>query len=269
MRKIVLFQLLFFFMITFGFGEEIYNSFYPIKQRLETYYVKYKVGFIDYEGNLVIPFEYSWGTIAENGIAAAEKNDKQYLINKKNEILYECKCILFDGFSDGLCKAKEDNKYGYINQNGEVVIPFIYDSAEEFQKGYAKVYQGKECFYIDKKGNRAKVDPEYFHTDGEYTVFIDSVTKKYGLKKMSGEILIPAKYTYLSLPNRYGYCIFSTKVDDPVYGLMTLDNQVIYSDDTFFELWPFKEGMAIFNQRNREGGYLRDDGKIFWFKDYY
>ena len=259
----------FFFILSGLFGEEIKQSLYPIKQRLPTKYVEYKVAFIDYEGNLVIPFEYSWGSIFENGVAAAKKDKKNYLINLENEKYFECDFYLYYGFSDGLCCAEKDNKYGYINQKGEVVIPFIYDSAEEFQKGYAKVYQGKESFYIDKKGNRAKVDPEYFHTDGEYTVFIDSVTKKYGLKKMSGEILIPAKYTYLSLPNRYGYCIFSTKVDDPVYGLMTLDNQVIYSDDTFFELWPFKEGMAIFNQRNREGGYLRDDGKIFWFKDYY
>lgn len=268
MRKIInfIFFNLFLFFYLFGFDN---NEIYPIKQRLQTTSVEYKVAFIDYEGNLIIPFEYNWGSISENGIAAVRKEKKHHIINTYNEIICDCDFWLYDGFSEGLCRASKNNKEGFIDETGKVVIPFIYNRVEEFQKGYAKVYQGKESFYIDKKGNRAKVDPEYFHTDGEYTVFIDSVTKKYGLKKMSGEILIPAKYTYLSLPNRYGYCIFSTKVDDPVYGLMTLDNQVIYSDDTFFELWPFKEGMAIFNQRNREGGYLRDDGKIFWFKDYY
>ena len=112
MRKIVLFQLLFFLMMTYSFGEDIYNSFYPIKKRLDSYYVEYEVSFINYEGKLVIPFEYSWGSISENGIAAVEKKDKHYLINKNNEILCECKCYLFNGFSDGLCKAKKDNKYG-------------------------------------------------------------------------------------------------------------------------------------------------------------
>lgn len=42
-------------------------------------------------------------------------------------------------FSDGLAPAKQNGKWGYINTDNEVVIPFQYDVAGIFNEGYAVV----------------------------------------------------------------------------------------------------------------------------------
>ena len=42
-------------------------------------------------------------------------------------------------FINGLAAVKKDGKWGYINTDNEVVVPFQYDLAGEFNEGYAIV----------------------------------------------------------------------------------------------------------------------------------
>lgn len=51
-----------------------------------------------------------------------------------------------------LVKA-ENEKYGYIDRDGNVVIDFQYDDAGYFTDGLATVKQGNEWGYIDEEGN--------------------------------------------------------------------------------------------------------------------
>ncbi|MFI3249902.1 MAG: WG repeat-containing protein [Eubacteriales bacterium] len=64
--------------------------------------------------------------------------DKEYGTLKYEEIIapqYE------DGssFSNGLAAVKKDGKWGYINQDNQVVVDFLYDDAGHFNEGYAVV----------------------------------------------------------------------------------------------------------------------------------
>ena len=43
--------------------------------------------------------------------------------------------------------------YGFVDQQGEVVIPLKYDEAGEFHKGLVKVELKGKWGYIDKNGN--------------------------------------------------------------------------------------------------------------------
>lgn len=64
-------------------------------------------------------------------------------------------------FSEELAAVKYNGKWGYINKNGDKVIDFIYSRASSFQKGEALVrLDGKE-FYINKLGNK-KVTKSFF-----------------------------------------------------------------------------------------------------------
>jgi hypothetical protein len=47
--------------------------------------------------------------------------------------------LLLSSFSSGLALANKEGKYGFINTHGDVIIPFIYDYAEPFDNGLAKV----------------------------------------------------------------------------------------------------------------------------------
>lgn len=57
---------------------------------------------------------------------------------------------------EGLIVVKKDGKCGYINLQGEVIIPLQFDSACDFCDGKATVELNDQEFEIDKKGNRVK-----------------------------------------------------------------------------------------------------------------
>ena len=121
-----------------------------------------KNGFVDEEGNVVIPFVYDWVSI----------------------------------FSEGLAAAESDGKHGFINKTGETAIPFIYDGATGFYEGVALVELDGQRFYIDKSGNIViKGD---FIGESAFTEGLSLVSKdeRYGFINHSGEIVIPIVYDY-------------------------------------------------------------------------
>ena len=66
--------------------------------------------------------------------------------------------------SDGLIKIKEkrDNnaKYGYIDEQGNVVIDYIYDNAGDFSEGLAPVIKNNKLSYINTSGDYILKDVE-------------------------------------------------------------------------------------------------------------
>ena len=57
-------------------------------------------------------------------------------------------------FDEGLQAVRNaDGKWGYIDLNGEVVIPFIYNAAYAFEGELAKVRLGDQVGYIDQAGH--------------------------------------------------------------------------------------------------------------------
>lgn len=56
-------------------------------------------------------------------------------------------------FSDGMAVVMRDEKYGFIDQTGEIAIPLDYDGAENFSEGLARVWRNGKCGMIDMEGN--------------------------------------------------------------------------------------------------------------------
>lgn len=46
----------------------------------------------------------------------------------------------------------QDFRWGYIDETGQVVIPFQFDSANPFSNGLAKVWQAGTWSLIDRTG---------------------------------------------------------------------------------------------------------------------
>lgn len=61
-------------------------------------------------------------------------------------------------FCEGMARITQESwgnyQYGFINDEGNLVIPLAYDYAESFNNGIAKVTKKNRSFYIDKKGNK-------------------------------------------------------------------------------------------------------------------
>ena len=89
-----------------------------------------------------------------------------------------------------------NDKYGYVNNAGELIIPPQYDSAENFDRGYAFVYKGKQLGIIDLKGKyrSLKVENNNYFADGIVRVgYIDSYGDRFCVIDRQGELLVSAR----------------------------------------------------------------------------
>jgi hypothetical protein len=131
--------------------------------------------FVAQNGDTVIPFgKYShcWtDTFRTYALVYDEiKTQGPVAIDRNENILFDL--YLFDNWpdevSEGLFRVKRNEKIGYANEHGQVVIPCKYACAFPFENGRAKVTyhcefkdhdehcapESQEWFYIDKKGEK-------------------------------------------------------------------------------------------------------------------
>ena len=113
-------------------------------------------------------------------------------------------------FSDGLAAVMKDGKIGFINEQNDVVIPFLFDYTDKcrmydfgyvFHNGYCAMTDADgNLGLIDKNGNWV-VEPEYDeiwapHKSGYRVIVKDS---KHGILDSTGAIIYPAEYGYISI----------------------------------------------------------------------
>lgn len=70
-----------------------------------------------------------------------------------------------ESFSDGLAAVGDNEKVGFIDTDGKVVIAPHFEQVREFQEGLAPVRVNQKCGYIDKSGNFA-IDPFFDGASG-------------------------------------------------------------------------------------------------------
>ena len=125
-----------------------------------------KIGYINKKGKLVIKLNKGEGGDGEFKEGFADIMDSLgnvHFIDKRGLILANSNYIRVSPFSDGMARVEINNKLGFINTKGKLVIPAIYNYAStyDFNNGIAPVsidspmIPGKHItFLIDKKGNR-------------------------------------------------------------------------------------------------------------------
>ena len=95
-----------------------------------------KQGFVDTAGNVVIEPKFNLVYSFVHAYAYAKNNDGEWFINKKGEICFE-RLGQYDG---GFAAVMKDGKWGFINENGEIVVNLIYEEVRFFaENGKAKV----------------------------------------------------------------------------------------------------------------------------------
>lgn len=109
-------------------------------------------------------------------------------------------------FSEGLAAVVKEDKVGFINTQGEVVIPFIFDYAESteylwdfgymFYNGYSIMTDSSRKFGIINKAGQWVVEPQYDRITGidEYGFRKVELDGKYGLMKSDGTLVYNVEY---------------------------------------------------------------------------
>lgn len=81
------------------------------------------------------------------------ENEKTGYINSSGEIVIKPRFANGYDFSEGLAAVREDGLFGYINTSGNFVLKPKYDHATNFVNGVAVVFEDGVKKLIDKKGN--------------------------------------------------------------------------------------------------------------------
>jgi hypothetical protein len=115
-----------------------------------------KYGLRDSTGKEVIPCEYDYLEWLNDSLIVLSKNnhETQALYNSKGEQLTEFKYMVIGQFMDGLSKVREGDKFGFMNMNGDVIIPIEFDFCEPFENGIAMIMEGTKWGAINKKGEK-------------------------------------------------------------------------------------------------------------------
>ena len=122
----------------------------------------------------------------------------------------------FNLFSSGFLAVKSNEKWGYINTKGEVVIDLLYDNASAFYEDTAIVTINNKYQLIDKQG-KSLLSKGYTmltrHDDNGMISYYDN--SKWGLMDRSGKIITDALYDQIygfqegfakvESNNRFGY----------------------------------------------------------------
>lgn len=112
------------------------------------------VGFIDRDGNEVIPLRFKAATSFSEGRAFAmpEGATKYAIIDKTGNVVHEAEFDEADGFHSGLAPVRIGEKWGYVDRSGKLVIPAQFTSAGQFGLSLAPVGWADGYGYIDRKG---------------------------------------------------------------------------------------------------------------------
>lgn len=83
------------------------------------------------------------------------KSKRWGFYNKKDEtVIIAPKYLAAYDFSENLAAVKKWDKWGFIDVEGNEVIPFVYDFVGHFRNGRTEVWQAKENFFINHLGER-------------------------------------------------------------------------------------------------------------------
>lgn len=133
------------------------------ENKLHPAMIDWKNGFIDKNGIIRIGLNYEEVSWFDKGLAAVCLNDKWGLIDENENLIipFEYDSQFFST-EDELITALKDGKWGVIDYKNNIIADFIYGDGESFllsfYKDYAIVKLDNKYGYIDKKGQRLKFD---------------------------------------------------------------------------------------------------------------
>lgn len=147
-----------------------------------------KDGLIDENNNIILPFKYDqvWSFGEEGNITHLRNNGKFGVVNTSGKIIWPIEYDMIGDVKSDRAIIDKDRKRGFLNGDGELVIPMIYEdpgytytSLYGFNMGdVAMVKKDGKYGMIDKSGNPL--------TPFKYDSHIDKESPHYYLVKLNG-----------------------------------------------------------------------------------
>jgi len=160
-----------------------------------------KWGIIDKNNNIVEDFIYDETELLSDSndnigefVLIVKDNKRAIYSTKRREFITNFDYDFIGFISDNRFKTVKDNKIGFLDTNGEVAVPFIYDNRYDFDfsEGRSTVYKDDKAGVIDLEGN-VIVPFEYkkilYCREG--MIWATDKNRNDGFLNRNGEIIIP------------------------------------------------------------------------------
>ncbi|MEO5948316.1 MAG: WG repeat-containing protein [Chitinophagaceae bacterium] len=142
-------------------------------------------GYLDKTGKVVIPFKYSYADEFKDGVASVILDGESFNIDnrgirQKDEDEEEKQYDQMFFSKDGLRKVKLNNKYGFIDEDGNEITEIEYDDAGDFYEGMAAVKKDGKMGFINKVGKIViPLMYDYAEYFSEGLAYVVTATDKY------------------------------------------------------------------------------------------
>lgn len=124
-------------------------------------------GIIDPKGELVVPYQYDWVEgFVQLPLSRVRKAGNMGFINRFGDVLLAVEHDHVGTLNDSLVVVVDKGKCGYVNADGEWVIPQRFDANAltvnqgDFHNGVARVLSAGKLGLVDVKGNKV-LAPQY------------------------------------------------------------------------------------------------------------
>lgn len=229
-----------------------YSSLGSFSEGFAVVRINEKYGFIDMQGNELVPVQYDYVEKFSNGVAAVAIQVPTTSSNEKYGIT-----IISYGSHANSSGRRINRKYGFIDTYGKVVTPLKYDEAKSFSDDMAMVRIQDRWGFINKAGQEV-IAPKYTYvesfSDGVTRVRIDSDIV---YMDKSGKEVLRSKYNHSgSFHEGLAKVRFNGQV-----GFMDKSGEIVIPFAKYSLVGDFSEGLA-YVRKGKKYGFIDKTGKL-------
>jgi hypothetical protein len=245
---------------------------FPIFVRQGKSRTRFKVGYINQTGNVVIDPKYDEGTNFYEGLASVKVGNRWGIINFAGDFLIQPSTWGWCRFREGLASISVKGKWGIIDRRGEFVVTPRYDYIGPFRDGLAVFGLGeanhRRYGFLNKNGSEAI--PPVFHDAEEFSEGLAAVRvgELWGYVATSGVFQITPQFDGSGKGKRWPDTRAGRFVEGfaPVWvgqdQYRFIDTTGAFAFDvTFGDANSFCESRAVVEQHNRYG-FIDTDGMM-------
>jgi len=215
-------------------------------------------GYIDSSGAVRIPPQFDYAFPFRNGFSVvrrgSEREGVRAFISESGDLITDFRFDRAYHFVNGFGKAVIDGKWGFLTEDGETIVPFIWDAAGTFREGHVAVgtgsFRDRRWGLLDTEGRLVLPNVYrrlHYAGEGFWRISVDG--DSWALVRPGDGA--PQEFPYSRLGNfTAGYLVAERRGEGaPVYEAIDSDHEVVYSSR--LNIRTYAEGIVEIREGNR------------------
>jgi hypothetical protein len=128
-----------------------FDEVLPFSDGLAAVRMGNKWGFVDTSGKVVIQPQFNAAFYFNEGVGTVELDSGYALIDISGKVLTQ-EFQFVDLVKEGRVPVSLGDKSGFLDLQGKIAIPFVYDEVSAFYDGLAAIKKGEKWGYVDRDG---------------------------------------------------------------------------------------------------------------------